>query len=274
VGQVTIEEAAAVALNPGLGRYVAAPGRWCATLLLLMAENFGNRHKRTRLAAIVAIVEPLGIIAIFSLVHSLIAIRPPFGSSHLLFFATGILPFYVFFHVSWTMRSWDSLRRYPRTTEFDLLLSHVLDEFLVKLIVIAVCYTGLWLWDVKDAFPRDPSQCLLALLVMAVLGVGVGLLNAVIAGFFFAWLYIYAIAIRGWMAFSGVLFVADWMPPQLREIAVYNPITHAITWYRSGHYVGYPTMTLDLDYLFLCTGAIVGLGWLTIDSTRRWRSVR
>jgi capsular polysaccharide transport system permease protein len=263
-----------MALNPGVGRYVAAPGKWCATLLLLMAENFGNRYKRSRLAAVIAIVEPLGIIAIFSLVHSLITIRPPFGTSHMLFFSTGILPYYLFFHTSWTMRNWDNLRRLPRTTEVDLLLSHLLDEFLVKLIIIAICYTGLWLWDVKDAFPRDPGQCLLALAVIAVFGVGVGLINAVIAGFFFAWLYIYAVMIRGWMAFSGVLFVADWMPPLLREIAVYNPITHAITWYRAGHYVGYPTLTLDLDYLLVCTAASVALGVLTLNSTRRWRSTR
>ncbi len=41
--------------------------------------------------------------------------------------------------------------------------------------------------------------------------------------------------IRGWMAFSGVLFVVDNMPPNLRDIALWNPITHAITYFRIGY---------------------------------------
>jgi capsular polysaccharide transport system permease protein len=260
--------------TPTFARYVTAPGRWCAILLLLMVENLGVRYKRTRLATAVAILEPLGIIGMFALVHSLISIRPPFGSSFLLFFATGILPFYLFFHVSWRIRTWDALRRLPRTTDVDLLLSHVLDELLVKLVIMAICFTGLWLADVQEAMPEDPLQGLLALATISLIGIGVGFINAVISSFFFAWLYIYAVSIRGWMAFSGVLFVVDWMPPALREVSVYNPLSHAITYYRSAHYAGYPTLTFDGAYLAATAAAILALGWLALASTRPWRAFR
>ena len=67
---------------------------------------------------------------------------------------------------------------------------------------------------------------------------------------------------RAWLAFSGVLFVVDWMRPQMREIAVYNPLTHAITLFRDGLYVNYPTNTLDVQYLLLSTAVCVSLAWL------------
>jgi hypothetical protein len=47
-----------MARTQSFDRYLAAPGKWCTTLLLLMAENVGDRYKRTRLATVVAILEP------------------------------------------------------------------------------------------------------------------------------------------------------------------------------------------------------------------------
>jgi capsular polysaccharide transport system permease protein len=237
-----------------------------------MAASFGDRYRRTKLAAFVAIGEPLGVIAVFAITHSLISQTPPYGSSDMLFFSTGILPFYLFFHVSWRLRSWDWLRRLPRMTEFDLLCIHVLDEFLTKVIIIALCAIGLWLFGVSEAVPQDPLTCLLALSIITAMGVAVGLMNAVISAFFFAWLYIYAIVIRGWLAFSGVLFVVDWTPPPMREVASYNPLAHAIILYRLGYYGSYPSATLDMQYLLLSTAAMLAMAVFALVATRQWRT--
>lgn len=257
-----------------LRNYLAAPGNWLSTILLLMVEHFGSRYKRTNWAAIVAILEPIGAVAVFWAVHSLISLQPTYGSSDFLFFTTGIIPFYLFFHISWTIRTWDGLRRTPRTSEFDLLLSHVLDEFFIKLFIICICCTGLWIDGVAEAVPNDPFQCLVALVILALMGTGVGLLNAVIVAFFNPWIYIYAILMRGWMAFSGVLYVVDWMPPQLRDIAVYNPLSHAITWYRAAQYPNYPTLLLDREYAVIFAGLILALGVITLNFTKPWRPLR
>jgi len=255
-------------------RFLGAFFAWSQTILLLMAESFGDRYRRTKLSVLVAIGEPLGVIGVFSLTHSLVSVQPPFGPSNLLFFSTGILPFYLFFHISWRLRSWDRLRRFPRASEFDLLCVQVFDEYLTKIVIIAIVAVGLWLWGIGAAIPRDPLECLLALVVISLLGIAVGLLNAVISAFFFAWLYIYAIMIRGWLAFSGVLFVVDRMPPMFREIAVYNPLAHAITLYRTGYYSGYPHSSLDMSYLLSCTGGLLAFATLSLMATRSWRNIR
>jgi capsular polysaccharide transport system permease protein len=254
--------------------YVSAFGRWCSVMLLLTLESIGFRHRRTRLSAALAVLEPIGIIAIFSVSHSLTSMVPPFGSSTILFFTTGIIPFYLFFHVSWRARSWDYIQPMPRVTRFDQLTSHVFGEILTKVAILTICSTGLLLNGNEQAIPARPADCLLALLSLAGMGVGVGIVSAVISSFFHAWIYIYAVAMRAWIVFSGVLFVVDWMPTPLREVAVLNPLSHAITWYRSGQYENYPTHTLDLNYLFIWTVGIVAFGLLAENSTRQWRSVR
>jgi capsular polysaccharide transport system permease protein len=248
--------------------------RWLGSIFFLMAESFGDRYRRTRLSAFIAIAEPLGIIAIFSLVHSLMTPRPPFGTSDILFFSTGILPFYLFFHISWRLRSWDLLRRLPHTTEFDLLLVQVFDEYLTKIIIIAICGVALWLNGTEEAIPQDPLQCLMALWVIAAMGIAVGFINAVISAFFFVWLYIYAVLIRGWLAFSGVLFVLDWTPPALREIALFNPLAHGIIYYRAGYYHGYPQLSLDIQFMLLTTTGLLFFSIVALLSTRPYRNTR
>jgi capsular polysaccharide transport system permease protein len=254
--------------------YGAALGRWLVRILLLVGENFGDRQKRMRLSVIFAVLEPFGVIAVFALAHSLIFHRPQFGSSTILFLATGILPFYLFIHVSWRTRAWDTMRLLPHTNQFDMIVSYVLGELLTKLIIIFVASVGLWLWEIPDAIPVQPIVCLAALCVLGLLGAGIGLLNAVVIAFFPPWSYFYAIALRGLMVFSGVLYVADRMPPSMREFIAMNPLSHAIIYYRTGHYLNYPALTLDIPYLLVSTALVLAFGVLILDATRKWRPTR
>ena len=84
----------------------------------------------------------------------------------------------------------------------------------------------------------------------------------------------YQVLMRGWMAFSGVLLVADYMPSFMRSAAAWIPMTHAVTLYRSGQYPNYPTLILDLRFLFISTITVVAGSWLLENGTRRWRSFR
>jgi capsular polysaccharide transport system permease protein len=254
-------------------RYLHAPGNWWASFLLVLSENWGGRYKRTRWQMALAVFEPLAVIGALSSVHELISNVPAYGTSNILFFATGVIPFYLFLHISWRIRLFDRFQRLPRTTTFEYVLAHLVSEFLIKSVILVICFTGLWLLAIPDAFPAHPAECLGALAVVSLLGLGVGFLTAAISGVFPAWVYIYPVLIRGWMAFSGVLLVVDYMPPRFREVAVYNPLLHAITWYRMGHYPYYPHLVFDFDYMLICTGVILCIGWLSLIVTRKWRQI-
>lgn len=254
--------------------YTSASSRWVSKMLFLCAHNIGDRYRRTNIAAILALLEPPGVVVLFALSHTLLGGTPPFGQSMVLFYASGIIPFYLFFHVSWRVRAWDYMRRLPQVNEFEFLLVQVIPEVLTKTAILVITDLGLLLFNVPDAIPAHPVRCVLALMTLAVIGTGVGLINAVISAFFFAWLYIYAVVMRAWMAFSAVMFVVDLMPANVRAISVWIPITHGITWFRAGQYNGYPVDTFNFPFLMLSTGALLLFGWVALEATQKVRPGR
>jgi capsular polysaccharide transport system permease protein len=249
-------------------------GRWYDLLILLMLRNIGLRFQRSRLAVLLAILEPLGIIGLLSFAHSLLTRSPPFGSSFVLFYASGVLPYYLFFHTSLRMRAVALTNRLPRTTVFAVFLSHVLDEFFLKLIVMIMLFGALWFYGMSEAAPANPLRCLAAMAIFSILGIGFGLFYSVIAAFVVAWGYVYGLVARGLIMFSGVLHVLDWMPKDMRDIAVYLPFSHAVTLFRDGMYGNYPTQNLDVTYALLCGVGAIALGLLVYSAARPWLLVR
>jgi capsular polysaccharide transport system permease protein len=250
---------------------VTAAERWFATLIALMYENFGDRFRRARLAAFFAIAEPSLVVGILALVHFFLGARPVYGTSDLLFYTSGILPYYLFLHLSIRTRTTEARTQLPRVTDFDLLISHVINELITKIFTITLIFTGLYLYGIDQAVPVNPSICLAAVGICAMLAVAVGRFNIVIISYFTGWWYIYPIVVRGLLAFAGVVYILDLVPQKMRDIAYWNPISHAITWFRIGLYGHYPHMTLDLNYMFFATAILTILGWLVEEGTREWR---
>lgn len=256
-----------------LNQVALASGNWVSKLLLLMMDNFGDRYKRSKLAGLLSILEPVGVIALISMSRFLsAAIAPPFGSSMALFIATGIIPYYIFLHVSMRIRGWDFIQRFPGVTNFDILLSQVASEVIMKTALLAALYFLFWLDEARDAFPQDPVQCMLALSCLGVLGVGIGLINVFISSWFMAWTFIYGIVARGMMLFSGIFSVLDFSPLAFRDFTAYNPVAQGISWFRYGHYQNYPTFTLDIPYLLYFTVFAAIIGWLLEFQSRKARA--
>jgi len=61
---------------------------------------------------------------------------------------------------------------------------------------------------------------------------------------------------------SGIFYQVEFLPPQIREILVWNPLVHAIEWVRYCIYPEYFTQILDREYLlgWGLVGAVFGLG--------------
>lgn len=190
----------------------------------------------------------------------------------MLFLVTGVIPFFLFLHLSRRMRRWEALGRFPRATEFDLMVVQICAEFLIKIFALFLCYAIALYLAVPEALPVDLPRCFVSLCYLALLGTGLGMSFTVIAGFFPLWRLIASFLTRATILLSGVHVVADYVPSSwLREILLWNPIAHAITLFRSGHYRDYPTMTMDVEYLTLCTVLLLSLSWLVYHSTRAWR---
>ena len=234
-----------------------SPQHWLAVVVLLVKENVGLRYRRSRMGTYIAIIEPLFVVAIFAGMDSLGPPRPPpFGRSHVLFFLTGVIPYYLFFHISLRVKNLDQIQRLPGISTVTQVASLSLAELLAKAIILLTASLALYEYGFDEAIPDDIVICIGALLVITVFGTAVGVINACIVAYFYAWNYLYQIAVRVLIVFSGIPLVPDRAPEFIRNIAEWNPLAHAVTMYRVGQWSTYPAATLDHSFVFV-SAAIV-----------------
>jgi capsular polysaccharide transport system permease protein len=91
-----------------------------------------------------------------------------------------------------------------------------------------------------------------ALIVTALLGCGVGFVNAVLQTLFRSWDKLWNNATRLLYFFSGIFYVPGMMPDWARDILAWNPLLHAIDWFRAGFFGAYQPHWLDRRYLLVC----------------------
>src|SRR5262249_26131909 len=119
-----------------------------------------------------------------------------------------------------------------------------------------------------DVWPRDVVQAAFAFGASALLGVGAGLLNGVIALAAPIWMTVYALFLMVIWASSGIIFVPDALPAFLREPLSYQPVLQATEWMRSAYYEGYGDQVLDRGYVISFGIVMIFLGLLLERATR------
>lgn len=207
---------------------------------------------------------PLSHILILILINSLLGRAAPYGDSVALWYAAGVVPFLAFQYIARFISLGIYLDRpllaLPVVKITDLLFSRavieILNAGLVTLIVLAI----LWANGI-DFTPRDPVQASFALLAMMFLGLGFGVLNAVIAAAFPFWVTAYALLTMLFWLSSGILFVPDTLPEAVRTPLSYVPWLQGVEWMRSAYYDDYGNGILDKPYLlsFAAITLFVGL---------------
>jgi capsular polysaccharide transport system permease protein len=254
------------------GDFLSAFSRWCFFIFLLISKNAGDRFRRAEWATVMAILEPLGLICIFGYIRDrLLLSPPPFGTSSILFYAVGLLPYYMFYHLSQKIRALDDTRNYPIGTWADNAVAYLIGELFLKTVIMILVFIYLWSTGVQDTAPMDPVGCIAPMLMIASLGFSLGIFNAIITSVFEPWYYCTLILTRALIVLSAVYFVLDFAPMQFRSIAVYNPLAQAMTWLRVNWYSHYPAATLDVGYAIWVTAILLFVALLAEAVTRQWR---
>ncbi|MDQ0512530.1 ABC transporter permease [Ancylobacter amanitiformis] len=234
-------------------------------ILALMLREMRLRSVHSRLSYLLALLEPILQLTMMMGIFSLIGRRPEFGTSLLLFLGTGILPFFLFTHVSGrttgAIRASGLVRALTPIQPLDIMVARALLETATLLIVAMLLFTFIYATGVKDAIPVRPMLAIQGFAATALLAIGVGLINGVIGAFFRLYAVIYGVFSRSLIFLSGVFFVPDFMPPAIRYWISWNPLLHGLEWFRSGFYLTYPTLTLDRTYLigFGLVSLLIGL---------------
>ncbi len=109
----------------------------------LMLREMGTTYGRNPGGYLWAILEPLGMIALMAFAFSFMARNPRLGTSFLLFYATGYLPFDFYLGIerktATTLRAAQAILAYPRVTWIDVVLARALMNVLVDVTLSPSC---------------------------------------------------------------------------------------------------------------------------------------
>jgi capsular polysaccharide transport system permease protein len=153
------------------------------------------------------------------------------------------------------------LLQLPPVTSFDVIAARGLLEVITDIVVAAILLAGFAALGVA-AMPDDLWAPALALLVTAALGCGLGFINAVVTVFCRSWEKTYGQVTRVLYFISGIFYVPAMMPDWARDALAWNPLLHAIDWFRAGFFASYQPHWLDRPYLVILAilALLAGLG--------------
>ena len=154
-----------------------------------------------------------------------------------------------------------ALLELPTVTTFDVIAARGLLEIATDVIVAVIMLIGFGATGLSAA-PDDLWAPLTAFAVTASFGCGVGYINGVVAVFWRGWDKIFAQLTRALYFVSGIFYVPAMMPDWLRDVLLWNPLLHAIDWFRSGFFAAYQPHWLDRSYLTIIAilALLAGMG--------------
>ena len=250
-----------------MGRPVLSrPFATMRTITALMLREMTSTYGRSPGGYVWAILEPLGVITLMAICFSFLVNNPSLGTSFILFYATGYLPFMLYQSISVTVaRAFHfskPLLYYPSVTWVDSIIArftlNTLTQIMAGFILLAAIILSSDTRTILDIGP-----ILFALFLAASLGLGVGCINCLLMGLFPVWAQIWSIATRPLFIISGVFFLYEDMPTLVQGILWYNPLIHITGLFRQGMYSLYeptyvsPFFVLGLAMVCLAMGLLL-----------------
>lgn len=230
------------------------------TVFALIMREMTTRYGKNPGGYVWAVLEPLGAIIILSYGFSLLMRAPSLGSSFLLFYATGYLPFNIYQSVSTSVARSISfskpLLQYPAVTWVDAVLARFLLNLLTGILVTYLLLTAI-LAVTETRIVLDFVPIVGAMALAALLGFGVGVLNCSLSGVYPTWDIIWSIATRPLFIVSCILYIMEEMPTSVQNVLWWNPLSHITGLMRQGFFPMYQPQYVTPTY-------VVGVGLATL----------
>lgn len=234
-----------------------------ALVLREMATTYG----RSPGGYLWAVLEPVAAIALLSFAFSLAFQAPSLGTSFPLFYATAYLPYMLFHDVSaktaQAIRFSRPLLNFNAVSWFDVVLARFALNMFTHL-VVGTLVIGTMLWAFETRAAPDMAVVFAALAMVASLALAVGILNAFLFLAFPAWERLWTIVTRPLFIISGVFFLFEDVPPDVRDFLWFNPLFHVTGFMRSGFYAGYEASYVSEVYVLAISATLLGFGLLLL----------
>jgi capsular polysaccharide transport system permease protein len=232
-------------------------------LFALVVREMSTKFGRSWGGYLWAIAEPLGGILLLTFAFGLTFHKPPLGTNFALFYATGIIPFYLFSSVTagvgQAINSNRGLLTYPVVSPLDTVLAKFITDFLTMFITGVLLYAAIILRD-GLVLSLDLAAIFNGFLLMGLIGLGFGTLNCVIFGFWPTWRHLWNVLTKPLFLISCMFYTFDSLPPQVQAVLWYNPLVHGIGLMRAGFYAGYDPAYVNPAYALAVAGTVFVIG--------------
>lgn len=222
-------------------------------IFALVLREARVRHGRTKIGYLWAIIEPVMLIVMLTLLFSQFSDGSTANGGFALFFATGVLAFQSFRntsqHVSGSFEQNRPLFNYPMVKPMDAAFARlVLDSATHIFIMIVVLSFQIVVLGAPT--PANIPHMALAISLMLFFAFGAGLTLAVLRRFAPSMFNVYLVIMGPAFFVSCVFFSLDSVPTFYREILAINPLVHGVEGFRAGYYPVYADHDVSLFYLF------------------------
>lgn len=261
----------AVSLPSGAQNVARAQIRVIAALVRRESRvHFGA----TRIGYLWAVIEPTLHLCVYALLFTYVLRRhSPLGGNLSVFMLSGLMMYFLFSklatYLAGAIEGNRSLLNLPPVKPLDVLIARAILETATYLLVGVLLFTALAIGGAPDVAPYHPMRLTVAIAGTVALGIGVGIINAVMRAFLHNWMTIFGLILSPVFLLSGIWFLPGQIPPPFRDYLLYNPMMHYIMWARSGLYRGYDPMELDRGYAIAVSAAVLALGLVLLRVSRR-----
>lgn len=235
------------------------------TIGALVLREMSSTYGRSPGGYVWAILEPaLGLtllVAIFALGFR----TPPLGSNFAIFYASGLLPFFVFTttvaKVQQAVNYSRQLLGYPRVTFLDAILARFALNLLTQLSICAILFAVIFATGETRTVLR-PGPLLNAFSMAAALGLGMGTVNCLLISRQPIWNTVWAVVSRPLVLVSGVIILHESVPQPYRAWLEWNPLVHVTGEARHAFYYSYHADYVSSAYVYGVAGAMTVIGLL------------
>ena len=218
----------------------------------LVIREMGSTYGTSAGGYLWAIVAPVGAIVLLSVCFSFLVHRPALGTSFVLFYATGYLPFDIYnqlaLKISASLRYCRMLLVYPGLTWMHAFLARLVLNMLTSLMVFFVVIAGIIL-SVETRSVINLAPILTGLALASLLGLAVGMMNCLLMGLFPVWERVWPVITRPLFLLSGLMFLYEDMPRFVQNFLWWNPVLHVIALVRRGFYPTYHASFVSVSYV-------------------------
>ena len=212
------------------------------------------------------LVEPLMMIILFTLLHTVIRGRSSSSYDIIVFMGSGIVPFFLFRTILTSslrvFKQNKSLYHYSQIKPFDAFVANAFFESSLYAVITLILLLLAFLIGV-DIVPQNFDGVVVGILWLILFGMSWGLLLGVLCHFYEVITKFVSFMSLPLLILSAVFFPLNTLPPVAREWLLYNPLVHFMEWIHGSYLATLDTRYVDFSYMLEWTVIPLFLGlWL------------